>query len=829
MSSLRLTLILILMVIIGCNRDVEQGESGTFSNGQIALPISARLQKLSAVSNSSLTAELIIDGQVDHPIALVVDAVNKQVKTDPPIQLDPGPHTFEIDYFILINGVKTKVASGTARAEVAASSNSTSVQIVSLSYVSGVTLTIAGKPGGPGFHDGIGTSARFSEPSGVVSDGTNLYVTDSGNNTIRKIVIATREVSTFAGSPGVTGSADGIGSAAQFNSPTGITIDKAGSYLYVSDSGNNTIRKIVVATREVSTLAGSPGAGGSTDGIGAAARFGLPGGMAVDNTGRNLYVVDSLFETIKKIVIETREVSTLAGSADTAGSTDGVGSAALFYGPTGIVIDSTGNHLYLTDSGNNTIRKIVIATREVSTFAGSARSTGSTDGVGSAALFYGPIGIAIDSTDSNLYVADLYSETIRKIVIATQEVSTFAGSAGSTGSTDGVGSAARFGFNLGSLFSNTPYVAIDNSGSLYVADFGNSSVRRIVIATQEVSTLAGSTNVFGSADGKGSAALFGSAAGIVIDGTGSNLYLADNERGEGLNSGDTIRRIVVEAGEVSTLAGMAGFEGFDDGIGSSARFFLPIGIAVDNTAGNLYVTDSSNGTIRKIVIATQEVSTFAGNVNVFRGSADGIGSAAQFNAPHGIAIDNTGSNLYVADFGNGTIRKIVIATQEVSTIAGSAVAGGSTDGIGAAARFGSPNGIAIDSTGSNLYVVDSGNNTIRKIVIATQEVSTIAGIPGPGGFTDDAGAAAKFSTPVGITIDSSNTNLYVTDSGNHAIRKIDLATNNVTTLAGACSSSTTFDGVGAQACFASPYGIVSDKAFLYVTDSVENVIRQLTQ
>jgi hypothetical protein len=216
-------------------------------------------------------------------------------------------------------------------------------------------------------------------------------------------------------------------------------------------------------------------------------------------------------------------------------------------------------------------------------------------------------------------------------------------------------------------------------------------------------------------------------------------------------------------GTVTTLAGTAGVSGSTDGIGAAARFYYPEGITTDNT--NLYVADSNNGTIRKVVIATGTVTTLAGTAGV-TGSANGTGAAAEFTSPEDITTD--GANLYVADTWNNTIRKVVITTRAVTTLAGTAGVFGSTDGTGAAAWFNRPRGITTD--GTNLYVADTFNHTIRKVVIATGAVTTFAGTAGLTGSTDGMGAAARFYFPVGITTDG--TNLYVADMENNTIRVV---------------------------------------------------------
>ncbi|MGD0275413.1 MAG: carboxypeptidase regulatory-like domain-containing protein [Syntrophales bacterium] len=337
--------------------------------------------------------------------------------------------------------------------------------------------TMAGLAGTSGSANGTGTAALFNFPRGITTDGTSLYVVDTGNDTIRKIVISTGVVTTLAGTAGSSGSANGTGTAALFNSPRGITTD--GTNLYVADTGNDTIRKIaknnicyyfvsgtlcVYTGVTVTTLAGTVGSSGSADGTGAAALFNSPQGITMDGT--NLYITDTVNNTIRQIVISTGAVTTLAGTAGSSGSTDGAGSAALFNSPQGITTDGT--NLYVADTINNTIRQIVISTGAVTTLAGTAGSSGSADGIGSAARFSSPQGITTDGT--NLYVADASNNTIRKIVISTGAVTTLAGAAGSSGSIDGTGAAALF---------NSPQGITTDGTNLYVADTDNNTIRKI--------------------------------------------------------------------------------------------------------------------------------------------------------------------------------------------------------------------------------------------------------------------------------------------------------------------------------------------------------------
>ena len=318
----------------------------------------------------------------------------------------------------------------------------------------------------------------------------------------------------------------------------------------------------------------------------------------------------------------------------------------------------------------------------VTTLAGSG-TAGFADGTGSTAQFNGPYGMAVDSSGT-VYVADLYNNHIRKITPA-GVVTTLAGS-GTAGFADGTGSAAQFDSPFG--------VAVDSSGTVYVGDAKNHRIRKIT-PTGVVTTLAGSGTA-GFADGTGSSAQFYFPAGVAVDSSGM-VYVADSNN-------DRIRKIT-PAGVVTTLAG-SGVAGFADGTGSAAQFNSPYGVVVDS-AGTVYAADTYNQRIRKITSAGA-VTTLAGGT---AGSADGTGSAAQFNSPYGVAVDSSGT-VYVGDLGNQRIRKITSAGV-VTTLAGSGVAG-FADGTGSAAKFYWPEGVAVDSSGT-VYVGDTYNNRIRKI------------------------------------------------------------------------------------------------------------------
>ena len=335
----------------------------------------------------------------------------------------------------------------------------------------------------------------------------------------------------------------------------------------------------------------------------------------------------------------------------------------------------------------------VVSNSVVTTIAGSVTS-GLVDGTGTSARFNAPYSVAVDSS-GNIFVADFNNNCIRRVT-SSGVVTTIAGSTtGVSGFVDStIPSSARFNQPRG--------IALDSSGNIYVSERMNRSIRVISGATNSVTTLVNRSNSIE----------FGPNA-LIVDSSG-NIFATDD-------SSNSIRRIT-SAGAVTTIAGpitipgpfsVQGPAGFVDGTGSSARFNNPTGIALDSS-GNLVVADSSNNAIRRIT-SSGVVTTIAGSTSGTSGSANGAASAALFNSPVGIAIDNSG-NIYVSDTFSNTIRRIS-SSSIVTTIAGDVSRGdsGFADGIGFNARFWAPRGLALDGAG-NLIVADSTNYAIRRVV-----------------------------------------------------------------------------------------------------------------
>ncbi|MCE7992289.1 MAG: T9SS type A sorting domain-containing protein [Roseivirga sp.] len=759
--------------------------------------------------------------------------------------------------------------------------------------------TLAGSASG--LADGTGTGASFFLPFGLAIDiNGNIYVADSFNNRIRKIT-ADGVVST-------------IGTSGSFTTPMAVTVDADGN-VYAVGAGNK-VQKIT-PDGTVSTVAG--GNNGFQDGTGTDAQFNVPNGITVDQSG-NLFVADQLNHSIRMIT-PVGVVTTIAGSIN-AGFADGTGSAASFNSPSGIAVDASGN-LYVADQLNHSIRKIT-ATGVVSTIAGSGTS-GFADGTGTSALFAGPFGIAMDRS-GNLYVGDENNNRVRKID-ANGVVSTLAGN-GTTGKLDGAVQAATF--------NNLRGVAVGSDGLIYVADQGNSLIRKVAIGTitltgnpagengthsivliaddgggrttsqsfdititdKTVPVFSSETTVTFAENGTGTAytamaadtnpVAYNLGSGndeslFNIDGTSGavtfkaapdfekpndrdcdNIYVIEVEATDGSNESSlTVSLTITNVNEnpvfystpvlsvddsetysytvevsdpdiddltvlaqtkpawlnlsqnPQTLFTVAGSTpSFSNGTGTEAAFSQAASIVVgpDN---NIYIADWFWNRIRKV---TPEgvVTTFAGNG--VKASVDGSLLTASFSHPTGIGIDEDG-NFYVVDNGSSTIRKIDTSGQ-VTTIAGTGTAG-DTDGTGTNAALNFPQRLGLDQSG-NIYILDVGNNKIKKLS-PTGELTTLAG-SGAEGSANGTGTEATFRILNGLTVDKQG-NVYTT-SQNNVIRKIDTE-GIVTTFAGSGGYSL-LDGTGTNASFANPAGLRLDmQGNLYVADNGNNRIRKI--
>lgn len=705
----------------------------------------------------------------------------------------------------------------------------------------GTVTTFAGLAGTAGYTNATGTSARFNYPTGIVlaPDG-NFYVTDGSNHAIRKVTAA-GVVTTFAGpTSAATGTTDGTSTAARFSSPAAIAVDAAGN-LYIADSQNHAIRKVTTGA-VVTTIAGLKGTSGALDGTGTAARFNGPEGIAVDTVG-NLYVADYSNHAIRKIT-PAGVVTTLAGALATSGYVDADLTAARFSGPNGVTALADGSVL-VAEYGNSLLRKIT-TDGYVLTLAGTV--AGYADGTGLGIKFNGPATIAVDAS-GRLYIPDQNNHVIRRGILTSapaapsislqpQGVRIISGSTvtltsgalgnpfptyqwkkggvdvpGATGATLVLANAqpADSGsYTLvatNSLGSATSEAAVVNILPLPANDSFNNRSRLVG------DSLALSAYNFSATAQSGEPSFAGEPAS-------RSVWFTWTAPANGNVTFDTIgssfdTRLAVYRGE--TLANLTLIA--ESASATGAKFSK---VRFDVTAGDVYqiVVDGvggASGDFRLTYDYSWNFTQYAGTINT-AGTANGTLTAAQFNIPESIAFDAAG-NIYIADSANHCIRKIAASNGAVTVFAGLAGTAGTANGTGTAARFNTPYGLAADSSG-NLYVADTVNHAIRKIVISTGAVTTLAGTIGTSGYADGTGTAAKFYTPANVACDAAG-NVYVTDYNNRVVRKITPA-GVVTTFAGTANT------VGnSPRYFNTPWGIAVDAAGnVYVADTAD--IRKIT-
>jgi uncharacterized protein (TIGR03437 family) len=554
----------------------------------------------------------------------------------------------------------------------------------------GVITTVAGNgtPGDSG-DNGPATSAQLLEPYGVAVDAAgNLYIADSVNDRIRKVLNGVITTVAGNGTRGYSGDG-GAATSAQLNQPQGVAVDAAGN-LYIADTDNNRIRK--VSGGVITTLAGNGASGYSGDNGPAISAQVSAAGVAMDSAG-NLYIADSLNYRIRKVL--NGVITTVAGNGASGYSGDnGPANSAQLYGPSGVAVDAAGN-LYIVDRYNYRIRKVSGGVITTVAGNGTAGFTGD-NGPATGAQLDDPEGLAVDALGS-LYVADYGENRIREV--SNGRITTVAGNGSEGYSGDnGPATGAQLFFASG--------VAVDAAGNLYIADAGNQRIRKV--SNGVITTVAGDgTRGYSGDDIPATSTQLAYPSGIAVDSAG-NLYIADtgNQR---------IRK--VSNGVIATVAGdgTAGYGG-DNGPATSAQLYDPGGVAVDS-AGNLYIADSGNR-VRKV--SNGVIATVAGTGSYGYSGDNGPATSAQLYGPSGVAVDAAG-NLYIADSYNDRIRKV--SNGVITTIAGNGTQGyGGDNGPATSAQLYSPEGVAVDGTG-NVYVGDTGNGRIRVLTPSSQPCS----------------------------------------------------------------------------------------------------------
>ena len=592
------------------------------------------------------------------------------------------------------------------------------------------------------------------------------------------------------------------------------------TYIYRIRALNNTESSAYSNEAAATTSAGSvSGSGwrmdtivGGRDNIGdngpaTSSRLQEPVSVAVDGAG-NLYIADSANYRVRRVDAATGIITTVAGTGERGFSGDGgLAVEAVFGFITDVAVDGTGN-LYIADSVNNRVRR-VDASGIVTSVAGTGeQGYGGDGGPAVEARLNIPIGVALDSA-GNLYIGDVENYRVRRVDAATGIISTVAGTGVRGYSGDG-GPAVE-----AELFVPAD-VAVDSTGNLYIASEGGRRVRRVDAATGTITTIAGTGERGSGGDGgPATMATFRDTRDVAVDGAG-NIYITDR-------GGNRIRRVDA-SGTITTVAGTGGRVGFsgDGGPAVEAQLFGPESVAVD-AAGNIYIADSFNHRIRRVDTAGT-ITTFAGTGNDFSGEG-GPAILARLNRPHGVAVDDSG-NLYIADTWNHQIHR-VDASGIVATVAGTGEFGYSGDGGPAvAAQLIRPWDVSADGEG-NIYIADTRNHVVRR-VDASGTITTVAGT-GEMGYSGDGGPAveAQLDTPRGVEVDSDG-NLYISDSLNHRIRRVD-ASGTITTVVGAGEFGYSGDGgpaVAAQLGQAEKLTFDS-RGNLYIADTFNHRIRRV--
>ena len=581
-----------------------------------------------------------------------------------------------------------------------------------------------------------------------------------------------------------------------------LAVDPAGG-VYLGTAGDSRILK-VEPSGTVRTIAGTGTKGYSGDnGPAAKAQLWDPEGLAADGAG-DLYIADTDNQRIRKID-SAGTITTIAGNGTQDSTGDGgLASLAEVRYPVGVALDRSGD-LYITEGGGRRVRKIDQNGR-ISTVAGTGVVGFSGDGGPATRAQLGdPAGVAVDDS-GNLYIADATNNRIRKVDKA-GTITTIAG--------NGTPGFAGEGGPAVSAELNYPWgVTVDRAGGLYIADTGNDRIRK-VDASGRISTMAGSGIRGFSGDGEPAAtAELALPDAVTVDRDG-NLYIGDG--------GSHRVRKVDQNGTITTLAG-TGPDYPDDG-GPATQAFLhnPTYAWVDKV-GRLYLVDSSDHRIRR-VNPGGDITTIAGNGTAGFSGDGGPAVDAQLNDPVSLALDLAG-NVYISDWANHRVRKVT-PDGKITTFAGSGHGFFSGDnGPAIEADMSHPRGLALGSDGS-LYIADEWNHRIRRVDPAGI-ITTVAG-NGAAAFSGDGGPAraAQLSGAFGVTMDDAG-NLYIADSGNNRIRKVD-PSGRITTIAGTGVAGFSGDGGPATlAQFNDPLGMsVGADGAVYVADANNNRIRKI--
>ena len=661
----------------------------------------------------------------------------------------------------------------------------------------GSITTVAGT--GTAGYSGDGaaaTSAQLSNPYGVFVDSLgNIFIADTDNSVIRCVVgvaggclgsaLAVGSITTVAGNEALGAGYSGDGAAAtsaKLNLPNGVFVDSNGN-IFIADTENSTVRCVVgvaggclgsaLAVGSITTVAGDEALGAGYSGDGAAAtsaKLNLPNGVFVDSNG-NIFIADTENSTIRCVVgvaggclgsaLAVGSITTLAGNAALGPGYSGDGAAATSAQldlPNNIFVDSLGN-LFIVDTSNFVIREVSGGT--IQTSAGNHTVALSGDGGAPTNASMSPAGgVSVDGS-GNIFIADTYNSVIREIVAATGNIQTVAGNG--TGGYSGDGAAAT-----SAQLEDPQGVFVDSLGDIFIADTGNSVIRCVLgtaggclgsaLAVGSITTVAGSVTLGPGFSGDGAAATgaqLQDPQGVFVDSLG-DIFIADstNSRircvvgtaGGCLGSTIAVGSITTVAGNGTECQNVSSNCG-DGGLATSAQLHSPQGVSADSF-GNIFIADTLDSKIREVLAATGNIQTVVGTSTPGYSGDGGPAASAQLNTPSGVFVDTFG-NIFIADTDNSVVREVIGVTGNIQTVAGNGTEGYSGDaGPGGSAQLFYPSGVASDVFG-NLFVADTENARIRKLVstVSISSVPTSATLPtgGPQQFAANVTGAGDAS------------------------------------------------------------------------------------
>jgi DNA-binding beta-propeller fold protein YncE len=660
---------------------------------------------------------------------------------------------------------------------------------------------------------GDGRPAReafLSRATGLAYAAGRLFIADRGNNRVRAVDLDSSIITTIAGTGQAVSATGGVSVEAGARLATEtevrpVSLAHDSGHLYISDFDTHRVHRLELATGLITALVGTGIGGYSGDGgASTAAQLNTPRRIAVD--AGQLYVCDGGNHRIRAVDLATGRIRTVAGNGVAGCRGDGgPATEACLHAP--YAVASRGGCLYIADTNNDRIRKVELRTGIISTLAAGSATRAEIEDA-ELPWVMDPRALAVDEACENLYISEftaygtgLGGARVCRLHLPTGTVTIVAGNGFPDYTGDG-GPATSASLN------GPCELAIDaRRRALFIADVGNSRIRRVDLDAGIITTYAGSNRPLGDG-GPASEASLNSPTQLAVDPVRGSIYICDA-------SNQRVRAVDLATRLVSTVAGTgdAGYAG-DGGPATRACFNSPFGLACDGT--NLYVSDRFNNVVRRVHLPSGEIRTIAGT-GVAGLHPDGdLATHTPITDPRGLALDPTGRYLFIAQYTDERVRCVDLVTGIVTTVAGTGTAGDSGDGGPAReAKVYNPTGVCFHA--GSLYIADRVNHRIRA-VDDKGIITTVAGT-GVGGFSGDGGPAvrAQLNNPIDCAVDRSGA-LYITDSANHRIRKLDRS-GTITTV---------FGGSEAHGDLNTPFGLLLLGSELYISEFANHRVQHVS-